>query len=60
MTLEEAIEISQSECCVPNSVFMTDKYQALALLIEAGKEVKRLRALRPSSLYTLLPGETEE
>ena len=57
MKINEAIKILQSECCVPNSIFMTDKYQAIALGIEALKCVKDIRNYPFPDSILHLPGE---
>ncbi len=59
-TLGEAIKILQIECCVPNSIFMTAKYQAIALGIEALKAIQSLRQGTPGLNLSKLPGETED
>ncbi|MBA7587449.1 hypothetical protein ES708_29478 [subsurface metagenome] len=60
MTLNEAITNTE---CLEQSVsadLADDEKEALRLLIEAGKDIKRIRATFPLIDFGLLPGETEE
>lgn len=60
MTLEEAINELQNQCCVPNSVFMTPPYLARALGIEALRLLQHQRTYLLRAQETILPGETKE
>jgi len=59
ITIDEAIDELQNQCCVPNSVFLTPEYQARALGIEALKYIKRSRGFGEYPVNRLLPGEAE-
>ena len=60
ITIDEAINILQKECCVPNSVFQEPKYQAFALSIEALEQTKELQRLPGCREVFRLPGEIEQ
>ena len=60
MTLDEAIKTSEYIVKAETIVFLPSHYEAVQLLIEAGKRIKLWRQDNVYPDYALLPGETEE
>lgn len=60
MTLQEAIEIVETDHTKPVSFTVTDFDTALRLLIKAGERIQHARDHHTLANTDLLPGETKE